>query len=53
VKRRYFRGDAAFANPENYEFLEAEGYGYVNGHRSFRRSGHLKFPGLATVVCGR
>jgi hypothetical protein len=29
VKRRYFRGDAAFANPEIYEFLEAEGYGYV------------------------
>src|ERR1700686_3661816 len=29
VKRRYFRGDAAFANPEIYEFLEAEGMGYV------------------------
>jgi hypothetical protein len=29
VKRRYFRGDAAFANPDIYEFLEAEGYGYV------------------------
>jgi hypothetical protein len=29
VKRRYFRGDAAFANPEMYEFLEAEGYGYT------------------------
>src|SRR6202048_661410 len=28
VKRRYFRGDAAFANPEIYEFLEAEGMGY-------------------------
>ena len=27
--RRYFRGDAAFANPEIYEFLEAEGYGYA------------------------
>jgi hypothetical protein len=23
VKRLYFRGDAAFANPEMYEFLEA------------------------------
>jgi hypothetical protein len=23
----YFRGDAAFANPEAYEFLEAEGAG--------------------------
>jgi hypothetical protein len=29
VKRRYFRGDAAFANSEIYEFLEAEGYGYA------------------------
>jgi len=29
VKRRYFRGDAAFANPEIYEFLEVEGYGYA------------------------
>jgi hypothetical protein len=26
---RYFRADAAFANPEVYEFLETEGYGYV------------------------
>ena len=29
MKRRYFRGDAAFANPEIYEFLEAEGYKYT------------------------
>jgi hypothetical protein len=29
VKRRYFRGDAAFANPEIYEFLEAECMGYA------------------------
>jgi hypothetical protein len=29
VKRLYFRGDAAFANPEMYEFLEAEGTGYT------------------------
>ena len=28
-KRRYFRADAAFANPEIYEFLEAEGYKYA------------------------
>jgi hypothetical protein len=27
--RRLFRGDAAFANPEVYEFLEAEGFGYA------------------------
>jgi Transposase DDE domain group 1 len=29
VKRLYFRGDAAFANPEMYEFLEAGGIGYT------------------------
>jgi len=29
TKRLYFRGDAAFANPEMYEFLEAEGIGYT------------------------
>jgi len=29
VKRLYFRGDAAFANPEIYEFLEAECMGYA------------------------
>src|SRR5918997_1809695 len=29
VKRRYFRADAAFASPEVYEFLEAEGAGYA------------------------
>ena len=27
--RRYFRGDAAFAKPELYELLEAEGYSYA------------------------
>jgi len=29
MKRRYFRGDAAFANPGVYESLEAEGYKYT------------------------
>jgi hypothetical protein len=29
VQRLYFLGDAAFANPEMYEFLEAEGAGYT------------------------
>jgi hypothetical protein len=29
VKHLYFRGDAAFANPEIYEFLEAEGASYA------------------------
>jgi len=28
-KRRYFRADAAFANPEVYAFLEAEGFAYA------------------------
>jgi Transposase DDE domain group 1 len=28
-KRRYFRADAAFANPEVYEFLEVEGFKYA------------------------
>ena len=27
--RRYFRGDAAFASPEIYNYLEAEGFGYA------------------------
>jgi hypothetical protein len=27
--RRYFRGDAAFASPDIYEFLEAEGFSYA------------------------
>jgi hypothetical protein len=29
MKRRYFRGDAAFASPDIYAFLEAEGYKYT------------------------
>jgi hypothetical protein len=29
MKRRYFRADAAFANPEVYELLEAESYKYT------------------------
>ena len=29
VKRLYFRADAAFAEPEVYEFLEAQGMGYA------------------------
>jgi hypothetical protein len=29
VKRRFFRGDAAFAAPDIYEFLEAEGFKYA------------------------
>ena len=33
VSRRYFRADAAFANPEVYEFLEAEGSSMRSGSR--------------------
>ena len=29
VKRRYLRGDAAYANPDIYDFLEAQGYKYT------------------------
>lgn len=29
LRRRYFRADAAFANPEGYEYLEAEGFKYA------------------------
>ena len=29
ARRLYFRGDAAFANPEMYEFFEAECIGYT------------------------
>lgn len=29
MERRYFRGDAAFASPEVYELVEAEGYKYT------------------------
>ncbi len=29
VRRRYFRADAAFASPEVYTFLEAEGFRYA------------------------
>jgi hypothetical protein len=45
VKRLYFRGDAAFANPEIYEFLEAERIGYTirlpANNVLQRRIGHL------------
>lgn len=29
MRRRFFRGDAVYANPDTYEFLEAEGYKYT------------------------
>jgi hypothetical protein len=31
VSRLYFRGGAAFANPQMYEFLKADGAGYRSG----------------------
>jgi hypothetical protein len=36
MKRRYFRGDAAFASPEVYGLLEAEGYKYAIGCQPIR-----------------
>ena len=37
-KHRYFRADAAFANPEVYEFLEAEGFNARSGCMPIRFS---------------
>ena len=45
VKRRFFRGDAAFAIPDLYDFLEAEGFKYTIRLKANavlqRRIGHL------------
>src|SRR5215204_6108883 len=45
VKRLYFRGDAAFGNPDMYEYLEAERIGYairLPANRVLQdRTGHL------------
>ena len=38
--RRFFRGDAAFARPELYEYLEAEGYLYA-----------IRLPASSVPVC--
>jgi len=38
---RYFRADAAFANPELYEYLEAEGFEYA-----------IRLPGNVMRCCG-
>jgi hypothetical protein len=49
MQRRYFRGDAAFANPEVYELLEVEAYKYtirLPANSVLReRIGSLKRPG--------
>ena len=57
VKRLYFRGDAAFANPEMHEFLEAEGMGYmIRLPAQSRLTGQdwtsAKVPGRATAARG-
>lgn len=44
---RYFRADAAFANPELYEYLEAEGFEYairLPGNDQDRGEGRAPFP---------
>ena len=48
VKRRYFRGDAAFANPQIYEFREAEGCGYT-----IRRPTNSVWPGKISYLLKR
>jgi len=57
VKRCCFRGDAAFANPEIYDFLEAEGMGYairLPANRGVARQDRLpaQAPGRATAAGG-
>jgi hypothetical protein len=53
VSRIYFRADAGFANPEVYEFLEAERSSMRSGFRptGFYRSGSLpaQAPGRTTA----
>ena len=39
--RRYFRGDAAFASPDIYKFLEVEGYRAATGRQQFHRRRYL------------
>src|SRR5438132_7865869 len=52
VKRLYFRGDAAFANPEVYEFLEAESIGYAIRLPANRVLQAAQAPGRATAIGG-
>ena len=47
VKRLYFRGDAAFVNPEIYEFLEAEGIGYTIRLPAYRLAEQNRTPAQA------
>jgi hypothetical protein len=54
--RLYFRGDAAFANPDIYEFLDAEGMGYairLPANRILQdKIGPAQEPGRSTVARG-
>ena len=56
VKRLYFRGDAAFANPEKYEYLQARGWGTRSGCRPTgfcrTRSDTCSSAGRATAARG-
>ena len=56
VRRLYFRGDAAFANPEMYEFLEAERTAYTirlpANNVLQNRIAYLLKPGRATAARG-
>ena len=50
---RFFRGDAAFAQPDIYEYLEAEGYGYAIRISANQNLGGLVDPALLTRPVGR
>ena len=60
MRRLYFRGDAAFANPEIYEFLEAESMGYAILRRTYDAGGPFRssadvrfvFPATLRAVAG-
>jgi hypothetical protein len=58
VSRIYFRADAGFANPEVYEFLEAEGIKYairlpknpiLQGGSDICSSGRTRFAGSMPI----
>jgi hypothetical protein len=51
IRNRYFRGDAAFASPDIYEFLEEEGYEYAIRLKS--NNLHREIEHLLTRPVGR
>jgi hypothetical protein len=54
TKKRFFRGDAAFAKPDLYEFLEAEGWTFlVQRSAAWVNRGEIIvcFPGFLLLAC--